>query len=82
MAVLKGSVDKTENELLIRIHQDIIHIKEDLNEIKTEVKKVPVLEERLNAHLENHKRQNAFLIALMSALATIISAIISFFTGK
>ncbi|MEM3111325.1 MAG: hypothetical protein QXG52_08900 [Candidatus Caldarchaeum sp.] len=70
------------HDLLIRLDESVKHIRKQLDEIHLDVKKIAILEERLNTHLMDHRTAARKFGYLVSGLAALISAIVSYILGR
>jgi len=65
-----------DHTTIIRIDERVKTLVDGLNEIKVFLKDCPAHREKVNSHLEGHKRVNAGLLAAAGVISTIIAAIV------
>lgn len=70
----------TNHDALITLMADMRYVRESLDEIKAVVKDVPTVKERLQNHLDEHKRKEAQHGVIITAISTIIASIIARFS--
>lgn len=75
-------MSQENHDLLIRLDESVKYIKKQLDEIHSDVKKIAIIEERLNTHLADHRASARKLGYILSGLSALISAIVSYILGR
>ena len=65
-----------DHTTLIRIDERVRNLVQGMDEIRSFLKDCPSHREKLNNHLEDHKRLNAGLLAVAGIISSIIAAIV------
>lgn len=71
------SEDKN-HDLLIRLDEKVSYIKDELEALRVDVRKIAILEERLNNHISGEKTFLRRVIAAFIAAITSLSSIIAY----
>ncbi|MEM2921135.1 MAG: hypothetical protein QXF26_02325 [Candidatus Bathyarchaeia archaeon] len=75
-------MSEENHDLLIRLDESVKYIKKQIDEIHSDVKKIAVIEERLNTHLSEHRIATRRLGYILSALSALVSAVVSYLLGR
>jgi hypothetical protein len=70
----------TDHDALITLIADVKYVRESLDEIKAVVKDFPTYRQKLEDHVDEHKRKEAEHGIIITAISTVIASIIARFS--
>lgn len=67
----------TNHDALVTLVADMRYVRESLDEIKTICKEIPPLKQKVDDHLDNHKRKEREHGLIITVISTAIASIIA-----